>query len=398
MPNITFCWELGAGYGHLASIAPLAQSLTRRGHTLSALLRDTRSADKFLDTSVVNSQQAPHWIPTKKYHSPTISYADILSRCGYDSTDSLLPLVQQWRERFSEYTTELIIADHSPTALIAAKTLKLPVALSGTGFSSPPPIYPLPPITPWLNTQPDFLLHLEKSVLDIINDVLRHFDTTELDYLHQLFDVEESFLCTLPELDHYEQRSMDAYWGPRFTDSRGVEADWPQNGRKNIFVYINNRYKLLDTLLSSLSRVDANFIVHCSGVEGAVTDHYSANNIQFSAEPVRIKSLAGKADLVISHAGHGTVAACLLMGIPLLLLPTQLEQLLLAGKLSHFKLAHSIDPRGAKQPDFAEQIRSTLNDEACQKQAEQFAEHYKGFDPQQQLDEIVFACEALLSQ
>ncbi len=192
MSNITFCWELGAGYGHLASIAPLAQSLTSRGHTLSALLRDTRSADKFLDIAAINSQQAPHWISTKKYRSPTISYADILNRCGYDSTESLLPLVQQWRDKFNADATELIIADHSPTALIAARTLKLPAALSGTGFSSAPPVYPLPSITPWLDTPPD----LEKGARDVINSVwgklsspARHCSANKKGTLRCLFNI-----------------------------------------------------------------------------------------------------------------------------------------------------------------------------------------------------------------
>ncbi len=397
MSNITFCWELGGGYGHLASFSPLVEKLTAKGHSLSALLRDTTHATKFLDADSVTCLQAPLHKQQRKQTSPTISYADILQRCGYDSSESLLPLVQQWRDKLSASATELIIADHSPTALIAARTLKIPAAASGTGFSLPPALYPLPSITPWLNTQPNFLLHIEACVLEAINSVLRHFDTTELEYLHQLFDVGESFLCTLPELDHYPARRMDAYWGPRFTNSSGAEASWPENGQKNIFVYTNSRYKWLDALLLSLINIDANFIIHCSEMDSATAESYRAKNTHFSLDPIRIESIAEKADLVICHAGHGTVAACLLMGIPLLLLPTQLEQLLLAGKLSHFKLSHHIDPRSAEQPDFAEELRSTLNDDTCQKQAKQFSEHYKGFSSQQQLDEMLFACETLLN-
>ncbi|HSN17577.1 MAG TPA: glycosyltransferase [Gammaproteobacteria bacterium] len=44
------------------------------------------------------------------------------------------------------------------------------------------------------------------------------------------------------------------------------------------------------------------------------------------------KSAAAKADQVICHGGHGTVSAALLKGRPLLLLPLNLEQRMLAAR------------------------------------------------------------------
>lgn len=107
--------------------------------------------------------------------------------------------------------------------------------------------------------------------------------------------------------------------------------------------------------------------------------------------------MEGKVDLVICHAGHGTVAATLLMGVPLLLMPTQLEQLLLAGKLNQLKLSNTIDIR-AKQTEFGKAIKDALNDQECEKRVKLFAEHYKGFDQQDQLEEIALACGDLLRQ
>lgn len=397
MSNITFCWELGGGYGHIAGFEPLAEKLIAKGYCVNALLRDTSNAHQFFKEMPVRCMNAPIGGQKKRYAAPTISYADIIKRCGYDSTESLLSLVQQWREKLHKYGSALIIADHAPTALIAARTLKLPATLFGTGFFSPPPLYPLPSITPWLNTPPDFLQHIEAEVLEVINDVLRHFAVDELDYLYQLFEVDENFLCTLPELDHYSQRNIEAYWGPRFSDTTGIEAFWPKNGKKNIFIYTNNKYDLLDSLLLSLKRIDANILIHCAGMDRSATEGYAEENICFSLEPVQIKSIEGKADLVICHAGHGTVAATLLMGIPLLLMPTQLEQLLLAGKLNQLKLSNTIDIR-AKQTEFGKAVKHALGDQECEKRVKLFAEHYRGFDQQDQLEEIVLACGDLLRQ
>ncbi len=111
-------------------------------------------------------------------------------------------------------------------------------------------------------------------------------------------------------------------------------------------------YAFLQRLLMSFGEVDANFLVHCVGMDEETANQYTQKNVRFSSDPVQLKGIENRADLVICHAGHGTVAASLLMGIPLLLLPTQLEQLLLANKLSALKLSAVIDMRDV-QPDLS---------------------------------------------
>ncbi len=395
MSNITFCWELGRGYGHLAGFKPLAQVLLNKNHKITALLRDVSGAHKFLGKIPVSYFPAPKWQATRKYTAPTINYADIISRCGYDSKESLLPLVQQWRKRFRDCGTELVIADHSPTALLAARTLNLPTTLFGAGFFSPPLEYPMPSLTPWLDTQPFFLKDIENNVLDVINRVLCQFGTPKLDYLYQLFKVDENFLCTVPELDHYDKRSPGVFWGPRFDMNNGVAAYWPENRKKNIFVYTMHNYVFLQRLLMSLGEVDANFLVHCVGMDEEAENQYTQKNIRFSAEPIQLQSIENRADLVICHAGHGTVAASLFMGIPLLSLPTQLEQLLLANKLSALKVSGVINIRD-EQADFVQSITSVLNNDECRQQVRMFASHYADFDQKKQLEDIVLACEKIL--
>lgn len=395
MSNITFCWELGRGYGHLAGFKPLAQVLLNYNHKITALLRDVSNAHKFLDGIPVSYFPAPKWQATRKYTAPTINYADIISRCGYDSKESLLPLVQQWRSRFLDCNTELLIVDHSPTALLAARTLNLPATLFGTGFFSPPLEYPMPSLTPWLDAQPFFLKDIEDNVLGVINGVLCQLDAPKLDYLYQLFEVDENFLCTFPELDPYDNRSPDAFWGPRFDITNGVAAHWPENRKKNIFIYTMHSYVFLQRFLMSLGDVDANFLVHCVGMGEEAANQYTQKNIRFSLEPVQLQSIANRADLVICHAGHGTVAASLLMGIPLLLLPTHLEQVLMANKLSALKLSGVVNMRD-EQPDFVQSIEFVLNSAECRRRVGMFASHYAGFDPKKQLEDITLACEKIL--
>ncbi len=397
MSNITFCWELGAGYGHVARFQALGHELTRRKHIVNALLRDTTYATEFFKRDTITIETAPFFRSSKKYSSPTISYADIIQRLGYQSINTLLPLVEHWREKFIQNKTVLIIADHSPTALLAARTLGIPATDYGTGFFSPPTVYPLPTLTPWFKTEPGFLEYIENQVLVTINEVLRHYSKKNLSCLYELFEIKENFLCTLPELDHYNDRPANTYWGPGFSNDAGITARWPKNNKKNIFAYLQSKYQFLDDLLLDLKKTEENILIHCTGISNEKIKTYTASNIIFCKDPIKMKSLAGKADLVINHSGHGSVAVCLLMGIPQLLLPMQLEQEMLANKLKQSKLCEMISVRD-KSPNFLNLIKCTIQNIGIKKQVKQFANHYCNFDQQKQIEKIVLCCETIISR
>jgi len=400
MSRISYCWELGGGYGHLTSFKPLADTLNSRGHTVTAFIRETKHASKFFDRNEVEYFEAPAYKAATKDNSVTVSYADILKRCGYSSTQSILSFVEQWRKKFQQSDTELIIADHSPTALIAARSLNIPATLFGTGFYAPPSIYPMPTITPWVNTNNTLLCEIEDEVVEIINNVLRHYNSKPLDYLYQLFDVEENFLCTLPELDHYEGREPDVYWGPQYSDDSGIDAAdvssaWLNDTERKVFIYTNSNYKYKDNLLSSLSSINADFLVHCANISNKEIEEYSATNVTFSIAPVSIKSIKNTADLVVCHSGHGMVAASLMLGIPLFLIPTQLEQAILAEKLKFYKFADLVKiPDSA--PDFVSKIHGVLDNSVYKEQAVKFSKHYGGFNQQYLCEEVALACEGIV--
>ncbi len=393
MSNISLCWELGGGHGHIAGFQPLSQKLLQRGHQVSAFLRNTEHCEWFLDTAAIEIETAPY-MTAKIQPKSIVSYADILIRLGYGSCEAVLARVQQWCKLFKKYNTRLIIADHSPTALLAAKCMGIPAVDYGNGFFSPPKIYPIPGLTPWIKTSEEELKEIENKVVQTINQVLRFYNTEEINCLYELFDIEENFLCTFAELDHYKNRPEAEYWGPVFSIDKGIDAQWPDNQRKNLFVYIKHNYKHLDLLLSSLSKMEVNSLVYCNGLSRDTINTYSSDKLKFSSEPIKISSLQSKADLIINNAGHGTVAACLLMGLPQLLLPMQLEQLVLSDKLAHTQLAEIMVPRD--NPNFAEKIMNTLENRPLHQTVMRLAQYYYGFNPVEQIEEMVLCCEDIL--
>jgi UDP:flavonoid glycosyltransferase YjiC (YdhE family) len=104
-----------------------------------------------------------------------------------------------------------------------------------------------------------------------------------------------------------------------------------------------------------------------------------------------------EADLVICHGGHGTTAASLLAGRPVLVLHRQVEQLLLAQKIVAGGLGKTVNS-DSKNPSYKQLTRDILSDARFAERAQQFAAKYSDFDVVKQIDLIVARCEEIIRQ
>ncbi|MDO8340740.1 MAG: hypothetical protein Q7T59_02095, partial [Candidatus Woesebacteria bacterium] len=205
MARIAYAWEFGAHLGHIGAFLPMARALRERGHDIDWIVAQVSSAARLLDKEGFTWLQAPV-IAEARREGPPLTYTDILLRFGYANPSDLLGLVVGWRELLRLAGSQLVMADHAPTALLAARTLRLPVVLFSSGFCIPPRQYPMPNMRPWIPLPPERLLAIEQEALVTINAVLAHFGQPPLTAVWQLFDVAEDTLQGFPELDHYAER------------------------------------------------------------------------------------------------------------------------------------------------------------------------------------------------
>ena len=77
----------------------------------------------------------------------------------------------------------------------------------------------------------------EQHVLAVANSVLAGMQQPPLGMVADLFEVDENFLCTFAELDHYAQRGDARYWGPVFNIRQGVDQDWPDGAETHFCLY-----------------------------------------------------------------------------------------------------------------------------------------------------------------
>jgi hypothetical protein len=258
----------------MMNLRPLAAELVARGHEVYLAAGDlTRSIDVFGDLfdgspplplralreragvrGEVRLLAAP-WKTRRNKTTDTIyTFADLLLNIGFGDGNALVAHLAAWRTMFDLVQPDVLVCDHSPTALLAAKTMTrsrravsseppaepgaarqagdFAVATVGTGFFTPPDESPLRLLRPASPEQTADARQRESKLLDIMNSVLpplapccpelavasgrgagsgtrRGEGKGLLDRVTQLYHDGRTrhFLLTFPELDHFPDRA-----------------------------------------------------------------------------------------------------------------------------------------------------------------------------------------------
>ena len=196
MAHAVMCWELGGDLGHVARMRPLAEALRQRGHRVTFIVREPLAAGRLLDPAHYSWLQAPvHMDAVASAFVPTRNFSQILHNVGFHSEAALLGRMRAWRAMFEALKPDLLVFDHSPTALLAARGLTLKRIVLGTGFGVPPAVEPLPPFDT-ANATPE-LAAAEQRITARINAALCSLGVERLARLADLYQADASLLFTL---------------------------------------------------------------------------------------------------------------------------------------------------------------------------------------------------------
>jgi UDP:flavonoid glycosyltransferase YjiC (YdhE family) len=412
--RVFYAWELGQDLGHLLRFLAPALKLRERGHDVVFAVRDLSNAEATLGHRGFPLMQAPIWIANVAgLPKMTVSYAEIALRYGFISYPGLKALVKAWRELFRYVRPGLVLTDHSPTALLAARSLGIRHAPIGSGFFNPPLTNPLPSMRYWDKVPPQRIAQPDQMATRVANQVLADMGGTPLRSMADLFRADENFLCTFPELDHYPNREGARYWGPTFEMDQGVEMAWPQGEGRRIFAYIKPRHRDFVRMLEALRDSGHQVLAYAPGIDKDNLEKFRSERLLISREPLKLKSMIEGCDLVICHAGPGTMTVALLAGVPLLLLPTQLEQAMGARRVAGLGAAIVVmrgnrpDEKAAKEgesakpepeTDYSRLIHDLLSHDKYRKAAGAFAKKYARFSQASQSRDIASRIEQLLQR
>lgn len=387
-------WELGGHLGHLTRLRPVAKALDTRGHTVSFALRDVMGGRAVLPPALGRVFQAPLAINTAP--RPAWTMADVLLACGYGHSPGLAGLVAAWQSLIEASGCGVVIADHAPTALLAARVMGVPAVHIGHGFTVPPRLSPLPVFRDWAPPPETHAAEVDAQVLRCVNTVLGEAGAAPLERLCDLFYPERTLLCTWPELDHYGglgRRNEDPI-GPDCEYNPGVEPMWPTGNGPHVLAYLRRSHPGHAEVLHALANMGVPTLCYLPG-EGP--EPVSAPTLHYSRQPIDLQRALPRCSLVVCHAGQASVAQALRLGIPVLLLPEHAEQHLLARQVE--RCGAGVNAAMQPQPvAYAPLIAAMLRaDGPHAAAARAVAARHAAFDPAMLTARVVEAAESVLT-
>lgn len=344
MARLMLCWELGGGIGHATPLAQLAAALLQRGHQVHLVWKDLSVAHQLLPQLLDHPQlhlwQAPIWLAHLHGHPDPASYPELLLRAGYLEPQRLLGCALGWRQLIDAVRPDLLLAEYAPTAMLAARASATRCAAFGSGFVVPPACAPMPPFRDWEPVAAPRLADAEARALAGCNELLGALGAPRLTALHDLFRIEADLLLGWPELDHYRGRrgaaGLRALGWPAWP-AIGTAPRWPAGrvaARPRIFGYLRCEHPALAAILATLRSGRWDCLLYLADLPDADAEAGSSASLRIVNRPVDLSAALAQADLLLGYGGVGTVHAALQAGLPLVLLPTHAEQLLLARRVA----------------------------------------------------------------
>lgn len=390
--SVLYAWEFGANLGHIGTFLPVARELRERGATVHWAVTHPHQAARLLPKAGFDWLQAPVMTEQKR-EGPPLNYADILLRFGYADGNDLLGLVVAWRELLRLTGAKVVLADHSPTAILAARTLDIPVMLFGSGFFAPPQAHPTPNMRPWAPVPDEHLLAIDQLALTSVNAVLQYFGKAPLDCIARLFRVAEDGLLSFPELDHYPRRGPARYWG-MLPAAVAADSAWPAAPGPRVFSYLRPETPHLEAALQALHELSGSVLIYAPGLPADLMRRYAAPHIAFSPVPVDLNKVARQADAGLTYASPAATVAFLMAGKPVMMIPGHLEQFLFGKRVEEMGAGLIQNP---EQPahNLAAMLRQVLAEPGFRANAGAFAAKYANFDQNAVMKHIVVRIEEL---
>ena len=377
--------ELGTGLGHVAALLPIGTALAQHGHRVVFAMADILRAAISIRLAGFPVLQAPHW-PGRRTEKPT-SYADLLELNGYGSVSALSLKVQAWQDLYDLVEPDLIVADHSPTAALAAYRTT-PTVLVGNGFAMPPHDLPVFPVL-----QPGgAALTSETRLLEVVGEVQSQRRRPAPETLPGLLASEFRAVLTLPELDPYLGQRDERVLGP----IEPFPPYLPVSAGRTVYAYLGMEHPEISEIVAGLAMADADVTCHLRGDDGRLSEFLTGRGVTVLEDPADLASMLPGCTAVVSYASGGMSHAALAAGRPQLTLPYDLEKYAAAAALEGLGVSCTIGS-GMAASEVAVRIGTLIGDAKFAHQAAVCAQSILARTQVDALGIIVDSCEELLA-
>ncbi|TWT89257.1 glycosyltransferase [Stieleria varia] len=339
MTRILYAWEWGAGVGHIARFAPIAQRLKQDGNQIAVALRSHSHVDSFFPSDQYEIYQAPvtpDRPPRSIRHPRTL--ASLSWNLGYCSKERVGSLVKRWIELVHGISPDVIISDFGIGAAIAGAAMQIPQMRLGTGYECPPPQSPLAEIR--LAGFPSSVCErdVEDQILNWITTALREsgFHGHSISCFADLIG-DQALLSTVGELDHYERATPESSYLGIWDHGDGPPAQWPSNELPRVFAYLKP-HPNVPQLLREITRHGYQVAVASDVLKMQRLIPSDLSTVRLQSQLVSLEQIADDCQFAITNGNHGTTLRLLSYGLPILACPLFIEQQVTSQRIAHLGL------------------------------------------------------------
>lgn len=342
MSRVLIAWELGSNLGHVAALLLVARALRSQGHAVVFALRELTHAGmiakqgfSFLPGPMPQRTQRPKSYP---------SYAAMLAGEAFPSANAALVCTLAWRSIMDAVRPDLLIVDHAPVALLAVRGRKIRTATIGSPFTIPSPDRPLPLFLKGHAGAPAE----EATLLARLNAVLEALRAPRLLAVSDLYRTDTTMVRSVPDLDCFGPRPPASYVAAQAADVGDATPAWPEAEGARALVYLKPG-PWVEPVLAGLAMQRSSVIAYILDLGGKRGKALERPGVVVSDRLYKASVMIPQADLVLCHGSHGTVAASLLAGKPLVMMPNYIEQVLTAGRV--VAIGAGVMPVGKPDPE-----------------------------------------------
>ncbi|MFY9210680.1 MAG: nucleotide disphospho-sugar-binding domain-containing protein [Aestuariivita sp.] len=310
--------ELGAGAGHLAPMMKIARHLRALDPTvqITFAVYDPFFAQATFGEDGFPFLACPIPMAADGGVSNTGSFAEILSYCGFLHEDRLTFSLQIWDSLFDLVKPDLILADYSPTACLAARG-RIPVASVGSGYTLPPANIHEYPALRIGYASPRF----QDRMCDVINAELKARHQAVLDCLPHVLATEIRGVFAIPQSDPYGRLRAD----PLLGSYDGNIPPMPPREDGGIFLYRGGSALDLAKIVEGAVSLGRPIEAYLGPFQSAERQFLLGFGVTVHDKVPDLLEVLEHSRVIVSGAGAGLTQAAMQAGRPQLCLPAHME-------------------------------------------------------------------------
>jgi UDP:flavonoid glycosyltransferase YjiC (YdhE family) len=364
MRRALLAWEGGQGRGHVTTLKSVALALRGRFHSHAALCRLRYVNEIAPFCAAVFRGPRLFDLPSQRPARPSVAaptWGEHLGDRGFGVPALISRHINWWQNLIRRDGFSLVVAEHAPCALMAARAEGVPAVAIGQGFGLPPAgmdEYPL--------LLPDFTdrLYDEAELVAAVNEAAVPLGVPPIRRLPEIYTCDDQLVRSLPMLDAYAEY-RDAPYLPPIDHS-------PSPGRlrgEEVFVYLSVKSSTAEEVLRAIMELKLPVRAHLPAAGDDTLEWLAGRGVAVERGPIPMERIAERSRLLVNTAPHGSLCFGLAEGIPQVCIPSHLEQLHNARRATQLGAVRVIEKDARHAKHIVATVREAYEDAALQERA-----------------------------